>query len=162
MFKVKHGFNRRSERDSLKRKFYDRWRNMHTRCFNKNRKDWKNYGGRGITIDNQWLDFQTFKNDMYRSFLSHTKKYGIKDTTLERIDVNKNYSKENCRWATKLEQRYNSRGIRYVIYKDKTYTLPKLAKLLNRPYSTIHSRLMKGIDIGKPFRKTRSKATKNL
>ena len=62
-----------------------------------------------IKVDERWQDFNNFKEDMYESFVEHLKQYGRNDTTLDRIDPFKNYSPNNCRWATKQEQSRNKR-----------------------------------------------------
>ena len=64
---------------------------MRRRCYDKNFVGYKNYGGRGITVCERWLEFQNFYDDMHESFDEHVEKFGEKDTTLDRIDVNGNY-----------------------------------------------------------------------
>jgi len=87
--------------------FYKRWWHVRARCKFKWDKDYKNYGGRGIIFE--WEFYNDFVKDMYKSYLAHVKKHGDKDTTLERIDVSKSYTKSNCRWATRKEQGMNLR-----------------------------------------------------
>ena len=111
------------------------WVGMKSRCLNKSHMAYHRYGGRGITIEPNWLDFQSFLNDM-----------GIrpKGLTLDRIDNNGNYFKENCRWATKKEQSNNSKQNKYVIHNLKKYTFSELADKLNVKYPTLYSQIQRG------------------
>lgn len=87
--------------------FYRKWKSMKNRCYNKKDCEYHNYGGKGIVFSDEWLNFEIFKKDMYKSYLIHVKKFGVKNTTIDRIDSNKNYDKSNCRWATWKEQSLN-------------------------------------------------------
>lgn len=87
---------------------YTSWRAMKTRCYNKNVKEYRLYGKRGIKVCDRWLEsFSCFIEDM-----------GIRPrgTSLERIDVNGNYEPSNCRWATKTEQCNNTRRNKFISY----------------------------------------------
>lgn len=84
-----------------KTKFYKRWRSMFDRCSPKYicAKDYV-----GISVCKRWQDFNVFKTDMYDKYLAHKKIHGERQTTLDRINPFKDYSPENCRWATFSEQ----------------------------------------------------------
>ena len=79
---------------------YRSWANMKARCNNAAAPNYSSYGGRGITHTERWLNFKNFLNDM-----------GVRPDgkTLDRIDVNGPYTKDNCRWATGTEQQRNKR-----------------------------------------------------
>jgi len=103
-------------------------RMTHTRIWNiwrglKNRvRDMtdKNYGGRGITMCSEWQSFTQFYQDMSGTYRD--------DLTIERIDVNKSYCKENCRWASNMEQQANKRNNRVVTYKGEKIHLAELCR----------------------------------
>lgn len=105
------------------------------RCNNKSNKDYKNYGGRGISF--QWIEFLDFKKDMYKSYLNHVEINGEENTSIDRIDVNGNYCKENCRWATRKIQQRNRKNS--FLYKGKT--IGEWSEITGIKSGTIKSRL---------------------
>lgn len=121
-------------------RLYRIWSNMKKRCLNKKNQAYFRYGGRGVTICNEWLnDFMNF----YKWALNN----GYKDNlTIDRIDVNGNYEPYNCRWATYKEQANNRRKeitSRYLTYKEKTQTVTEWCKEYNINYSTLSCRINK-------------------
>jgi hypothetical protein len=90
-------------------RFYRIWGGMNSRCKNPKTPTYKSYGARGITVCEDWGKFESFKHDMYESYLDHVKEYGENNTSIDRIDNDKGYCIENCRWATCEEQVINTR-----------------------------------------------------
>lgn len=90
-------------------RFYQIWADMKTRCNNPKCKKYHLYDGRGITYDKRWDEYSNFKLDMYTSYIKHVQEHGEKQTTLDRINPNFNYTSMNCRWATYKEQSANIR-----------------------------------------------------
>ena len=84
-------------------RFYLTWYNMVKRCTNPKNEDYKNYGERGITICDEWLDIVTFITWAERTYPN------IENLTLDRIDNDKGYSPDNCRWVDKTTQAINRR-----------------------------------------------------
>lgn len=120
-------------------KFYSTWQALKGRCNNPNDGRYKDYGGRGIKCE--WNSYIEFKNDMYKSFLKHCKKYGEDNTSIDRIDNNGNYSKDNCRWATRETQCNNRRSNVIVEMIDGSkMTLSQYADLCSVKRSTMNAR----------------------
>lgn len=107
-------------------KFYDVYCTMKSRCNRKTHISYPNYWGRWIKCLRN--TFEEFKNDMYESYVAHVKEYGRGNTSIDRIDVDWNYCKENCRWATRREQQYNCRNTLKAIVDGKEYTSIDIAK----------------------------------
>lgn len=120
---------------------YRRWQSMLSRCQNPNNSEYRNYGGRGISITERWQSYEGFAADMKQGF----------DATLEldRIDVNGNYGPENCRWTTRKEQQRNKRSNHLITWNDKTLPAIEWALLLGIKPNTLIYRLRRGWPIGK-------------
>ncbi len=116
-------------------RIYISWKAMKARCLNKNNPAYKNYGGRGITICPEWLDFENFYKNM-----------GVmpENKSLDRIKNDKGYYPENCKWSTKIEQANNRRDridSHFLTYKGKTLTVSQWARELNINKGTVFTRL---------------------
>lgn len=120
-------------------RFYYIFDHLYQRCNNPNNPSYKNYWWRWI--QNLWNSFEEFYNDMYPNYIKHCNEYWEKNTTLDRIDVNWSYCKDNCRWATRKEQMRNRTDTYWVHYKWKTYSLKDLSELLWIKYSTLRDRV---------------------
>lgn len=90
--------------------FYEVWKKMKHRCYNENNKNYHNYGGRGISVCEEWDAFEGFKNDMHSDYLKFNKVNGDRTATIERLDVDGDYCKKNCTWITIQEQQLNKRN----------------------------------------------------
>lgn len=124
-----HGSSRPGSKDY---DLYCIWFGMRNRCDIVTSKDYKNYGGRGITVCKEWSNFENFKSDMYPR---------PDGKSIDRIDNDGNYSKENCRWATKKEQSNNQRTNVRITIGDKTQTLMQWVREYGCKYSTVHYRI---------------------
>lgn len=130
-------------------KIYNTWRNMIDRCSNPKDHNFNNYGGRGIKVCDRWLKFENFYIDMIESYMKHIEKYGEKDTSIDRMNVNGDYTLSNCRWATPKEQAANRRSNHLITYKGQTKTLAEWSEKFNMLGSTINERLRRGWPIEK-------------
>ena len=112
------------------------WKNMHRRCSDMNSKDYVNYGGRGISVSEEWSDFNTFLSDMgERPSDEHS---------LERRNNERGYCRDNCYWATKTEQNRNTRRTHWVALGDEHVSLAEAAERTGVNYGTLKSRIRRG------------------
>lgn len=114
-----------------KTRFYYQWDSMVRRCNDPKREDYKHYGARGITVCKEWLNIENFLADMG---------YPLPGMTIERIDNDKGYCKENCRWATQAEQTRNTRRNVWLVYNGVKMPLLKAAEQSGIPWLTLYHR----------------------
>lgn len=131
----KHGFKQKDFR------FYNTWRGIKNRCLNKNVINYNRYGGREIKICKSWLKFENFCDDTYKSYKEHIKKFGEKNTQIDRIDNNENYSKENCRWTTRKKQARNTNQNHWITFQGKTQCLTDWAEQYHLHPQTLKFRI---------------------
>jgi len=114
---------------------YGSWQAMLTRCSNKNQRSYKNYGGRGITVCQEWLSFENFLADMGER---------PEGMSLERIDNEQGYNKLNCKWATRQEQSRNKRTNRYITINGITLCFSDMCKKFSIDRDIVRDRLRSG------------------
>ena len=118
-------------------RLYGIWSDMRLRCYDEKNIAYHRYGGRGITICDEW------KNDV-KAFYDWATENGYKDSlTIDRIDNDGNYCPENCRWATVKEQASNRRSNILVTHNGKTQTMKKWANEVGTPYKVVWARMQK-------------------
>lgn len=124
-------------------RIYSIYTHMIGRCYNKSEAGYESYGGRGVSVCDEW------KND-FSEFAKWAFAHGYGDElTLDRIDVNGNYCPENCRWATYKEQANNTRKNHIIQYHGETFTMREFCDKYHFSYSLLNSRLFRGWDLEK-------------
>ena len=127
---TKHGHAVPGARSRL----YNIWCGMRSRCYNSNNPDYKNYGGRGITICKEW--------DEYLCFYNWAISNGYDDhLSIDRVDVNGNYEPNNCRWADDVTQGNNRTNNRKVRIGNIERTISEWASITNNTSKSISARI---------------------
>lgn len=117
---------------------YHIWTGIKQRCYNKNELGYRHYGGRGIVMSDKWLhSFETFYADMGSC--------PSEDHSIERVDVNGNYCKENCTWATDAEQAANRRNTVKLRYKGREMLQAHIVKEMGINQGTFNTWLKRGL-----------------
>lgn len=120
-------------------RLYGIWSNMKKRCTNKNDPAYRNYGGRGISVCDEWNNYERFEEWA----MSH----GYSDLlTIDRIDNSKGYSPDNCRWATYKEQANNTRSNVHVVINGVDHTVAEWSDITGVPTYEIYFRMHHGWD----------------
>ncbi len=120
---------------------YPVWYGMISRCEKPEHKNYQDYGARGIKVSVEWHNFEEFFADMVESYDNHIKKHGKTNTTLERMDNNGDYSKDNCIWTTRKRQGNNTRRNRFITFNGETKTIAQWAESMGISYGTLSSRI---------------------
>ena len=128
-------------------RLYNIWTSMKQRCeTSKKEKFIKDYQNRGIKVCEEWHDFAVFQKWALEN--------GYKDNlSIDRIDNNKGYYPENCRWADNIIQANNKRNNRWLTYNNKTQTIAQWARELGMNYNTLGQRIRMGWSVEKAFNK---------
>lgn len=128
----------RTKHGLYKTKLYGHFEKMIDRCENKNHNNYKNYGGRGIAICDEW-------RHNFKAFYDWSMTNGFREgLSIDRIDNDKGYSPDNCRWATQKEQMNNIRNNRRITYSGKTHTLSEWSEITGIGKSCLNSRIQDG------------------
>lgn len=126
-----------------KTKLFYVWQGMQRRCYNPNVKEFKNYGTRGITVCQEWLDdFMAF----YNWAMANGYKKGL---SIDRIDVNGNYEPSNCRWTDMKTQQRNRSNNHLLTFKDKTHCISEWSEITGISQTAIKNRLYRGWSVEK-------------
>ena len=115
-------------------RLYRIWANMKQRCLNSSRPDYKHYGARGVTMCDEWLEFQNFSSWA----ISHGYTEGL---TIDRIDVDQGYNPENCRWVDMKAQENNRRNNVFIEFNGVVHTRQEWSEITGIKYTTIRNRL---------------------
>lgn len=134
----KHGRNKRGSRDRL----YNIWADMKRRCSSPSHKQYRYYGGKGIRVCAEWADdymaFETWA--LSNGYNPNAERYKC---TIDRIDSNKDYCPENCRWVDMKVQSNNRSMCHYITYNGETHTISEWAELLGMKFGTLRDRLLR-------------------
>ena len=141
-FNTSPRINQRSENHLyLKTRLYTIWVDMKRRCFSKNTRAYKWYGLKGIIVCDEW-------KNRFLNFQKWALENGYDDNmTIDRIDSDKNYEPTNCRWVPFEFQNRNKKNNRKVIFNGIEMCVSEAAKLTGKPYTTLISKLNKGLNI---------------
>jgi hypothetical protein len=139
----------RTRKGMSKTKEYKSYISMLYRCTNKRADNYANYGGRGIKVCKRWSGVDGFHKFIEDMGPKPTPKHSI-----DRINVNGNYTPKNCRWATNKQQLNNTRKTIYLTYENITKTISEWSDLLGIKQVTIRARINRGYNISKTLDKT--------
>ena len=126
-------------------RIYGIWKKIKSRCNDTNNDRYADYGGRGITVCQEWSEsFEAFRDwaidNGYRD-----------DLTIDRIDVDGNYDPANCRWISNQKQQNNRRDNHYITHNGETHTITEWARILKLSENALVHRILRGWDIERAF-----------
>jgi hypothetical protein len=133
-------------------RLYKVWSQMKDRCLNPKSKRYEEYGGRGITIHPEWMEYVNFSKWAYENGYDGNAKF--MKCTLDRIDCDGNYEPDNCRWVDMKRQGNNRRNNRKITYNGETHTLSEWSDLLGIKLSTLYARIRRGWTINEAFNRS--------
>lgn len=132
-------------------KLYAVWCSMKARCFRDTTTHYKYYGGRGITVCNEWVSsYEAFREWSYENGYYENDN---RECTLDRIDVNGDYCPSNCRWVADVAQANNRRSNRIYAYNGEEHNVTEWAHIIGIDPKTLFSRIYSGMDFEKAINK---------
>lgn len=135
----------RATHSGTKTRLYRIWQNMKERCYNPKNTYYYNYGGRGISVCENWKDkFENFSNWAYAN--------GYEEVlTLDRKNNNLNYSENNCRWVSRKAQANNTRKNKLILFNGEIHTMSEWSTILDITYMCLVHRIGRGWSIERAF-----------
>lgn len=125
------------------KRLYSIWHNMKSRCYYKENTNYKYYGEKGIKVCDEW-------KDNFQSFAMWALQNGYSDElSIDRIDGNKDYYPENCRWVDNIQQNNNTSKNRFHTYNGQTKTVSQWARQYGIDRNLLNTRLKRGWDFEK-------------
>ena len=131
--KIKHHF-------AHKERLYNIWKCMRQRCLNPNNPSYPHYGGKGVKICAEWMDYIVFRKWAMANGYTD-------ELSIDCVDVSGDYCPENCRWVDDKTQMNNQTKNRKICYEGEHYTMSQLAELLGLSYSALQHRTERGWSI---------------
>ena len=129
---VEHISNVNRKYEYVSKRLYSVYKSMMNRCYNPKDREYKNYGGRGITVCDEWNS--EYGYDAFSKWALNESNYDVNadrgQCTLDRVDIDKGYSPYNCRWITNKEQQNNKRTNHLIEYKGETHNVTEWAHIL--------------------------------
>lgn len=141
--------NKSSAKHHMSRsKLYNTYYAMLKRCYTPSCASYGRYGGRGISVCDEWRNAE----NGFLNFAKWANSHGYsEDLSIDRIDVDKGYSPDNCRWVTMAEQASNRSNTPFVTYNGETHALSEWAKKLDIPRKNLYCRLKSGWSVDRAF-----------
>lgn len=124
-------------------RLYHIWNGMKQRCSNPKAIGYRYYGGKGVTVCQEW-------QNSFQAFYDWAVANGYDDNlSIDRRDANGHYCPENCRWTTSKEQQNNTSYNRLITYGEETHNITQWAEIINIPRNVLYNRVRRGWNIEK-------------
>ncbi|MBT1162098.1 hypothetical protein [Bifidobacterium sp. SO1] len=137
--KQTHATHGDSGKDSDNRRLYQIWNKMNVRCSNPKAQYYSSYGGRGISVCDEWKQWEPFRDWA----LDHGY---TDDLTIDRINNEHDYTPENCRWVTPMENSNNKRNNLYIMYQGEIKTCAEWSRFFSLPYKKLYDDVRSMLD----------------